>query len=68
MEAQQAWVTARAESSWPQLEPWLEKVFALKREQATCQRPDLDPYDALLDDYEPGGRWRAIAPRFADLR
>lgn len=68
VEAQQAWVTARAESSWPQLEPWLEKVFALKREQATCQRPDLDPYDALLDDYEPGGRWRAIAPRFADLR
>jgi carboxypeptidase Taq len=43
-------------------------MFALKREQAACQGPDLDPYDALLDDYEPGGRWRAIAARFAGLR
>jgi carboxypeptidase Taq len=68
VEAQQAWVAARAAADWSQLAPWLEKVFALKREQAACQRPDLDPYDALLDDYEPGGRWRAIAPRFAALR
>jgi len=66
--AQQAWVTARAASAWAELEPWLERVFALKREQAACQRPDLDPYDALLDDYEPGGRWQAIAPRFGELR
>jgi carboxypeptidase Taq len=68
VEAQQAWAAARAVSAWDDLAPWLEKVFALKREQAACQRPDLDPYDSLLDDYEPGGRWRAIAPRFADLR
>ena len=68
VEAQQAWVEARAASSSPMLQPWLERIFALKREQAACQRPDLDPYDSLLDDYEPGGRWRAIAPRFAELR
>ena len=67
-EAQQAWVAARAASDWSTLAPWLEKVFTLKREQAACQRPDLDAYDALLDDYEPGGRWRAIAPRFDELR
>jgi len=68
VQAQQVWVAARAQASWKMLEPWLEKVFALKREQAACQRPDLDPYDALLDDYEPGGRWRGIEPRFGDLR
>jgi carboxypeptidase Taq len=68
VEAQQVWSSARAASDWPRLCPWLERVFALKREQAACQRPDLDPYDALLDDYEPGGRWRAIEPRFAELR
>lgn len=67
-EAQQVWVTARAASDWSMLAPWIEKVFSLKRVQAACQRPDLDVYDALLDDYEPGGRWRAIAPRFDDLR
>ena len=68
VEAQQAWAAARAASDWATLAPWLRKMFDLKREQAACQEPDLDPYDALLDEYEPGGRWRAIAERFAGLR
>ena len=68
VEAQHAWVAARAASAWKTLEPWLERMFALKREQADCQRPDLDRYDALLDDYEPGGRWRDVAARFEPLR
>lgn len=68
VEAQQAWTAARAESSWTRLAPWLERVFALKREQAACQLPDRDPYDALMDDYEPGARWPAVAERFERLR
>jgi len=68
VEAQQAWVTARAESSWSTLEPWLQKVFDLKRELAACQMPDADPYDSLLDDYEPGGRWKTIAAEFGRVR
>ena len=68
VEAQQAWVTARAESSWITLEPWLRRVFDLKRELAACQMPGADPYDALLDDYEPGGRWATIASQFSELR
>ena len=68
VEAQQAWVEARKQSSWASLAPWLDRTFALKREQAACQLPDLDPYDALMDDYEPGARWRAVAERFARLR
>lgn len=68
VEAQQAWAAARAESSWQILEPWLVKMFALKAEQGACQRPDLDPYDALMDDYEPGARWQVIAPLFQRLR
>ena len=67
-EAQHAWVTARREASWKGLEPWLERVFALKRELAACRSPDGDPYDDLLEDYEPGGRWRTIAEQFASLR
>jgi carboxypeptidase Taq len=66
--AQQAWVEARRKSSWETLAPWLERTFALKREQAACQLPDLDPYDALMDDYEPGARWQAVAERFTRLR
>ncbi len=67
VDAQQAWAAARAASSWPTLEPWLDRVFALKREQAACQRPDLDPYDSLLDDYEPGARWPVVERTFGEL-
>jgi carboxypeptidase Taq len=68
VEAQQAWAAARAASDWRMLEPWLERMFSLKREQAACQAPELDPYDALLDEYEPGARGEALAERFARLR
>jgi len=68
VEAQQAWATARASSSWTTLEPLLRQVFDLKRELACCQMPDADPYDALLDDYEPGGRWPTIEAQFVRLR
>jgi hypothetical protein len=50
------------------LAPWLERMIALKREQAACRSPGLDAYDALLDDYEPGCRWAALAALFAELR
>ncbi len=68
VEAQQAWRAARAESSWEMFAPWLERMVALKREQGACQLPDRDPYDALMDDYEPDASWRAIAARFDRLR
>lgn len=68
VEAQEAWVEARASSNWSTLRPHLVRMFALKREQAACQRPDLDAYDALLDDYEPGARWRRLADQFRPLR
>lgn len=68
IDAQQAWATARKNSSWSTLAPWLEKVFSLKKEQAACQLPDLDPYDALMDDYEPGARWKSVAEQFDQLR
>ena len=68
VEAQQAWVAARAASDWKLLQPWLDTMFALKREQAACQNPEMDAYDSLVDDYEPGANWRAIAERFAGLR
>jgi len=68
VEAQQAWVRARSESAWHLLEPWLERMFALKRELAACRAPGLDAYDALLDDFEPGCRWRSLAGVFRELR
>ena len=66
--AQAAWIEARKQSDWSLLEPWIGRVMALKREQGSCQLPDRDPYDSLMDDYEPAARATSIAARFGRLR
>jgi carboxypeptidase Taq len=54
--AQAAWAEARKKSHFPTFEPWLEKTIALKRQEADCYgyAATGNPYDALLEGYEPG--------------
>jgi carboxypeptidase Taq len=66
--AHQDWVAARKEQSFARLRPALETIFKLKREEAACLGPGDDPYDALLDEYEPGATSRDLAALFAALR
>lgn len=64
-----AWRTARAESDFASLLPHLSEVLRLQREigRAKGEKLGLSPYDALLNDYEPGGRSADIDALFADL-
>lgn len=64
-----AWRTARAESDFAGLLPHLAAVLRLQREigRAKGERLGLSPYDALLNDYEPGGRSQKIDALFDDL-
>jgi len=67
--AQQAWRQARKESNFAGFQPWLEKMVALKREEAQAVgKSGAVPYDALLDEYEPGATTADITKVFADLR
>ena len=68
IDGQQAWVDARRHSDWKGFAPKLARIVELKREQATAQSPDLDPYDALLDDHEPGARASDVSALFDRLR
>jgi carboxypeptidase Taq len=53
--SQQAWIAAREDSDFAAFLPWLEKMIGLKREEAQAVGYGKGvPYDALLDDYEPG--------------
>ncbi len=52
--AQVEWVEARKENKFARFQPWLEKIVALVQEQAKCYGYKDHPYDALLEDYEPG--------------
>ena len=64
-----AWRVARSENNFLDVLPHFETVVALVREksQAKAVTLALDPYDALLDEYEPGGRTIHIDPLFDDL-
>ena len=67
--AQQAWVAARRKSDFSAFEPWLTKALGLKREEAEAiGYGDGQPYDALLDDYEPGATAASIQAAFEPLR
>jgi carboxypeptidase Taq len=67
---EQAWRQLRPRNDWAGMLPLLEEVVAAKRAaaQALGERLRLDPYDALLDGFEPGARRAAIDPLFAELR
>lgn len=67
--SQQAWMKAREDSEFPVFLPWLEKMIGLKREEAQAiGYGNGVPYDALLDDYEPGMTAAEVARVFAPLR
>jgi carboxypeptidase Taq len=65
---QQAWVPARANNDFKSFQPLLEKTFRLKREQAAALGYPERPYDALLDDFEPGALTSQVAKVLAALR
>lgn len=64
-----AWRKARPASDFQAVAPFLAEVLRLTREVAEVKSQALgvDPYDALLDQYEPGGRSAEIDAVFADL-
>ncbi len=67
---EQAWRPARGNNDWNAVAAKLESVVALTREQAAALAEALgrEPYDALLDDYEPDLARADIDPLFAQLR
>jgi carboxypeptidase Taq len=70
MRSEQLWRVLRAENDWEGFRPALEGVVTLVREEAAMRASALDlaPYDALMEQYDPGNRVAGIAPVFADLK
>ncbi len=66
--AHDVWVEARRKSDFALFRPWLEKVVALKRQEAQAVGYAGVPYDALLDEYEPGETTARLTVLFAELR
>lgn len=67
-EAHQVWVEARRNASFKQFEPVLRKIVSLNQRFAEAQGYEDSPYDALLDEYEPGLTVKQLDPLFAQLK
>jgi len=70
MRSEQLWRELRAKGDWDSFLPALEGVIALVREEAQLRADatGLAPYDALMDQYDPGNRTAQLDPLFADLK
>jgi len=66
-EAQGVWQTAKEKNDFAAFQPWLEKIVALKRQEIDAVGFQDSPYDALLDEYEPGARAAELRTLFAEL-
>src|SRR5690606_25554385 len=67
MRSEQLWRDLRAKGDWDSFLPALEGVVALVREEAQLRAEALNlaPYDALMDQYDPGNR---VADRSEERR
>jgi carboxypeptidase Taq len=67
-EARTIWVQARAESNFELFRPMLERTYELRNEYIGCFDDVQEPYDILLDDFEPETTTAEVAETFAELK
>jgi len=67
-DAHDVWAKARAENDYALFLPHLERAVELKRRYVDCFEGFDEPYDVLLDDYEPGMKTAEVRQVFDDLK
>ncbi len=65
---QQAWTGARKEKDFSAYAPFLEKMIKLKKQEAEYLGYKNKPYDALLDQFEPGMTTDSVTKLFGGLK
>ena len=70
MRSEQLWRDLRAKNDWANFAPALEGVVALAREEAQMRADvlGLSPYDALMEQFDPGNRVADVAPVLEKLK
>jgi carboxypeptidase Taq len=68
--SEQLWRQLRPTGDWAGFLPAFEGVVATAREEAKLRAEALGlaPYDAMMEQYDPGNRAADIAPVFAELK
>lgn len=70
IKSEQLWRQLRPNGDWKSFLPAFEGVIALAREEAALRADvlKLSPYDAMMEQYDPGNRAADIGPVFAELK
>lgn len=66
--ANRAWQAARAANDFATFAPWLERTVDLSRRTAECLGYEQHPFDALVEEREPGMTTASVRALFAELR
>ncbi len=65
--SQGVWQEARRADDFKSFQPWLQQIVTLKKQEADAVGYADHPYDALLDEYEPGATARSVTDIFVGL-
>jgi carboxypeptidase Taq len=68
--SEQLWRELRPSGNWKEFLPAFEGIIATLREEAALRADvlKLAPYDAMIEQYDPGSRVAEIDPIFAELK
>lgn len=67
-EAQNIWAKAKNANDYSAFAPTLEKIIAFNRKFAGYYNPEMEPYNALLNEYEEGLNMKTLDAFFGQLR
>jgi carboxypeptidase Taq len=67
-EARTIWVKARAQSDFESFRPALERNYELRQRYVDCFDDVEEPYDILLDDFEPATTTAEVTETFNELK
>lgn len=67
-QSQQVWAKARVNNDFKAFQPYLEKIVDLCRKQADYYGYTTTPYDALMEQYEPGMTTETVSTLFSELK
>ena len=67
-DAQNVWHNAKLTNDFPAFAPYLEKIVAFNRKLAGYYHPEMNAYDALLNEYEEGMTAESLDAFFAQIR
>ena len=67
-DSEAAWEKAKNENDFEAFAPYLEKIVSFNRKFAGYYNPEMQPYDALLNEYEEGMNTVTLDAFFGKLR